>query len=148
MMMTTPTPPYDILLVEDDDGDAILIEDALPASVGSRRLTRAVDGIAALELLRGPTGYRPDLIVLDLNLPRMSGSELLAILKQDRDFVTIPVVVLATSQEPDSIIDAYRKHANAYVTKPVNHEAFAQAVRSLGSFFLDTAHISRPPEGF
>ena len=145
-MTAVPPPPYDILLVEDDDADALLVEEALPAALGTRRLTRVVDGIDALELLRGPAGYRPDLIILDLNMPRMNGNELLAILKQDPDLVTIPVVILTTSQEPDGIADAYRKHANAYVTKPVGLDAFTRAVRSLDSFFLDTAYISRPPE--
>jgi CheY-like chemotaxis protein len=144
--MTVPTPLYDILLVEDDDADAMLIEEALTVRREARRLTRVVDGVAALELLRGADGYRPDLIVLDLNMPRMNGNELLAILKRDPDFVAIPIVVLTTSQEPDSVIDAYQHHTNAYVTKPVNFDAFTEAVRSLDSFFLETARIARPEQ--
>lgn len=140
----TAAPPYEILLVEDDDADAILIEEALPERAGTRRLTRVADGVDALELLRGPAGYRPDLIILDLNMPRMNGHELLVILKQDPDFVTIPIVILTTSQEPGSIVDAYQNHTNAYVAKPVNLDEFTRAVRSLDSFFLDTARIARP----
>ena len=141
--MAAIAPLYDILLVEDDDADAILIEEALLVRAGDRRITRAADGLDALECLRGPVRYRPDLILLDLNMPRMNGSELLAILKQDPYFKTIPIVVLTTSDAPADIIDAYRRHTNAYVTKPVTLEAFMKVVRSMDSFFLETAR--KPP---
>jgi CheY-like chemotaxis protein len=144
--MSVPAPPFEILLVEDDDADALLIEEALAVRAEARRLVRVVDGVAALELLRGPAGYRPDLIVLDLNMPRMNGHELLAVLKEDPAFMTIPVVVLTTSQEPGSVIDAYRHHTNAYITKPVNFDAFVEAVRSLDAFFLETARVIRPEQ--
>lgn len=140
--MTIPALPHDILLVEDDDSDAMLIDEALAVRGGARRLTRVTDGVDALELLRGPTGYRPDLIILDLNMPRMNGNELLAILKQDPEFRAIPIVILTTSQLPGSVIDAYRNHTNAYVAKPVSLDAFIEAVRSVDSFFLDTANLS------
>lgn len=86
---------------------------------------------------------RPDLIVLDLNMPRMNGRDLLRILKTDKNLQTIPVVVLTTSTAPDDVADAYSSHANAYVTKPVNLEEFEQAVQSINAFNLDTA--TRPP---
>ncbi|WP_392961245.1 response regulator [Streptomyces sp. LN245] len=141
-MMTTPARPFDVLLVEDDMADALLIEEAL-SERGARNLVQVTDGVAALEYLRAPASVRPDLIVLDLNMPRMNGRDLLRILKTDESFQTIPVVVLTTSTAPDDVADAYSSHANAYVTKPVNLEEFEQAVQSIDAFYLDTA--TRPP---
>ncbi|MFD3680145.1 response regulator [Streptomyces sp. NPDC058613] len=140
-MMTTPDRPFDVLLVEDDIADAMLIEEAL-SERGARNLVQVTDGVAALEHLRAPGSVRPDLIVLDLNMPRMNGRDLLRVLKSDADLQTIPVVVLTTSAAPDDIVGAYSSHANAYVTKPVNLEEFEQAVQSIDAFYLDTA--SRP----
>lgn len=136
--MITTARPYDVLLVEDDLADAMLIQDAL-AERGARNLTQVEDGIAALDYLRDPANPQPDLIVLDLNMPRMNGRELLAILKDDSELRAIPVVVLTTSAAPDDVADAYSRHANAYVTKPVNLEDFEAAVRSIDAFYLDTA---------
>ncbi|MFE3547990.1 response regulator [Streptomyces kronopolitis] len=145
MNALTSERPYSVLLVEDDPADAMLIEDALVERGMARSLNQAVDGVAALEYLRDPANDRPDLIVLDLNMPRMNGRELLAVLKDDADLCSIPVVVLTTSAAPDDINDAYRQHANAYVTKPVNLDDFVRAVHSIDAFFLDTAaKISRP----
>ncbi|MEV7468102.1 response regulator [Streptomyces kronopolitis] len=145
MNALTSERPYSVLLVEDDPADAMLIEDALVERGMARSLHQAVDGVAALEYLRDPANDRPDLIVLDLNMPRMNGRELLAVLKDDADLCSIPVVVLTTSAAPDDINDAYRQHANAYVTKPVNLDDFVRAVHSIDAFFLDTAaKISRP----
>ncbi|MCX4776073.1 response regulator [Streptomyces sp. NBC_01264] len=138
MTMNDPARPFDVLLVEDDIADAMLIEEAL-SERGARNLVQATDGVAALEHLRDPDSPRPDLIVLDLNMPRMNGRDLLRILKNDADLQTIPVVVLTTSSAPDDVVGAYTSHANAYVTKPVNLEEFEQAVQSIDSFYLDTA---------
>ncbi|MCY0945511.1 response regulator [Streptomyces antarcticus] len=140
-MTTTPARPFDVLLVEDDMADALLIEEAL-SERGARNLVQVTDGVAALEHLRTPGSVRPDLIVLDLNMPRMNGRDLLKVLKADEDLQTIPVVVLTTSSAPDDVVGAYSSHANAYVTKPVNLEEFEQAVQSIDAFYLDTA--SRP----
>ncbi|MFC1403842.1 MULTISPECIES: response regulator [Streptacidiphilus] len=129
----------DILLVEDDAADAMLIEEALLGHGLARNLHKAVDGVAALEHLRTPGVDRPDLIVMDLNMPRMNGLELLAVLKADEQLKVIPVVVLTTSSAPQDIAGAYRSHANAFITKPVTLDEFAQAVRSIDAFFLDTA---------
>ncbi|MFE7187063.1 response regulator [Streptomyces erythrochromogenes] len=142
-MMTTPARPFDVLLVEDDMADALLIEEAL-SERGARNLVQVTDGVAALEHLRAPGSPRPDLIVLDLNMPRMNGRDLLRVLKNDDDFQTIPVVVLTTSSAPDDVSGAYSSHANAYVTKPVNLEEFEQAVQSIDSFYLDTVTRPRP----
>ncbi|MFS8198454.1 response regulator [Streptomyces sp. CWNU-52B] len=141
--MTTPARPFDVLLVEDDIADAMLIEEAL-SERGARNLVQVTDGVAALEHLRAPGTPRPDLIVLDLNMPRMNGRDLLKVLKSDDDLQTIPVVVLTTSTAPDDVTGAYSSHANAYVTKPVNLEEFEQAVQSIDAFYLDTATRPRP----
>ncbi|KUL47459.1 response regulator [Streptomyces sp. A1499] len=142
-MIATPARPFDVLLVEDDVADAMLIEEAL-SERGARNLVQVTDGVAALEHLRDPDAARPDLIVLDLNMPRMNGRELLKVLKADDDLQTIPVVVLTTSSAPDDVNGAYSSHANAYVTKPVNLEEFEQAVQSIDAFYLDTATRPRP----
>ncbi|MET9361702.1 response regulator [Streptomyces sp. NPDC006632] len=141
-MNTVPAHPSAVLLVEDDIADAMLIEEAL-SQRGARNLVQVTDGVAALEHLRDPDSVRPDLIVLDLNMPRMNGRELLRVLKSDEDLQTIPVVVLTTSAAPDDVTGAYTSHANAYVTKPVNLEEFEQAVQSIDAFYLETT--TRPP---
>ncbi|MFJ9523405.1 response regulator [Kitasatospora sp. NPDC101801] len=140
--VTSPARPLDVLLVEDDLADAMLIEEALTGR-GARNLVQVTDGVAALEHLRTAGATRPDLIVLDLNMPRMNGRELLKVLKNDEDLRTIPVVVLTTSSAPDDVSGAYGSHANAYVTKPVNLDDFERAVQSIDSFYLDTA--TQPP---
>lgn len=142
-MAAAATRPYDVLLVEDDVADAMLIQDAL-AERGARNLTQVPDGISALDYLRDPDNERPDLIVLDLNMPRMNGREFLAVVKEDPELRTIPVVVLTTSAAPDDVTGAYQHHANAYVTKPVNLEEFEAAVRSIDVFYLDIA--VKPPK--
>ncbi|MGW0659488.1 response regulator [Streptodolium elevatio] len=131
---------YDILLVEDDAADAVLIQEAL-SERDTRAITRVPDGVAALEYLRDPSTTTPDLIVLDLNMPRMSGRELLHVLKNDEELKAIPVVVLTTSGAPEDVAASYRNHSNAYVTKPMNLDDFARAVRSIDAFFLDTATL-------
>ncbi|KAB2976931.1 response regulator [Streptomyces sp. SS1-1] len=143
MAAAAATRPYDVLLVEDDAADALLIQDALTER-GTRNITQVSDGIAALEFLRDQGNERPDLIVLDLNMPRMNGREFLAVVKEDPELRTIPVVVLTTSAAPDDVTGAYRHHANAYVTKPVNLDEFEAAVRSIDSFYLDIA--VKPPK--
>ncbi|GGZ65261.1 response regulator [Streptomyces subrutilus] len=134
---------YDVLLVEDDAADVLLIEEALHEHGLPRTITQVDDGLAALAHLQDPAAPRPDLIVLDLNMPRMNGRELLAVLKADEDLALIPVVVLTTSNAPDDIHGAYQQRANAYVTKPVNLDEFVEAVRSIDDFFLSTA--AHPP---
>ena len=143
-MTATAARPFDILLVEDDAADAMLIRDVLLERAPEHSVTRAEDGLAALQRLNDPGLPRPDLIVLDLNMPRMNGHELLEILKQDEALKAIPVVVLSTSQAPQDIVGAYRRHANAYIAKPVNLDQFVQAVRGIDAFFLRIA--SRIPQ--
>ncbi|MFD3524840.1 response regulator [Streptomyces sp. NPDC058653] len=131
--------PYNVLLVEDDPADALLIEDALIERGMGRSIAKVPDGLAALEYLRDSANGRPDLIILDLNMPRMNGRELLAALKKDEVLGSIPVVVLTTSAAPDDIADAYRQHANAYVAKPINLTEFIESVQGIDAFFLETA---------
>ncbi|MFE5191436.1 response regulator [Streptomyces sp. NPDC056628] len=143
MAAAAATHPYNVLLVEDDAADALLIQDALTER-GTRNITQVSDGIDALEFLRDQANERPDLIVLDLNMPRMNGREFLAVVKEDPELRTIPVVVLTTSAAPDDVTGAYHHHANAYVTKPVNLDEFEAAVRSIDAFYLDIA--VKPPK--
>ncbi|MGW0660912.1 response regulator [Streptodolium elevatio] len=145
--MPTAIPPsgYSVLMVEDDDADAMLVEEAMASADGAARsIHREPDGVAALARLRDRSAPRPDLIMLDLNMPRMNGHEFLKVVKADDDLKTIPVVVLTTSQAPDDITAAYRDHGNAYVTKPVNLDDFARAVHSIDRFFLDTITLPTP----
>lgn len=137
--MQAVTGPFDILLVEDDPADALLIEGALSDPRPGRAVARVGDGIAALERLRDPAHARPDLIIMDLNMPRMNGHELLAVLKSDRELGVIPVVVLTTSNAPGDIGAAYAGHANAYVSKPIDLDELVDAVGRIYSFFHDTA---------
>jgi CheY-like chemotaxis protein len=141
-----PQHSYEVLLVEDDEADALLVEEALSAKGTVRSIARATDGVAALEHLRSPDTRVPDLIVLDLNMPRMNGRELLGVLKDDPELCLIPVVVLTTSATPDDVTAAYRQHANAYVTKPVNLDDFLQAVQGIDDFFLETATVPTKDE--
>ncbi|MFI0896441.1 response regulator [Streptomyces sp. NPDC020983] len=143
MNSLAPRHAYHVLLVEDDPADALLVEEALTGRGIEREITRADDGIEALDHLRNPDNPRPDLIVLDLNMPRMNGRELLGVLKEDGDLRTIPVVVLTTSATPADVSSAYERHANAYVTKPVNLDDFLESVRSIDQFFLETATVPR-----
>ncbi|GJF30374.1 response regulator [Kitasatospora sp. NE20-6] len=138
MITLAPGRPYRVLLVEDDLADAMLIEEALEEKA-QREIVRVSNGQAALERLREQGTPLPDLIVLDLNMPRMSGRELLDVIKVDENLKSIPVVVLTTSAAPDDVSGAYRRHANAYVTKPVELDDFTRAVQSIDSFYLDTA---------
>jgi CheY-like chemotaxis protein len=140
-MPLIPVRPHGVLLVEDDPADAGFVQEALLRHGPTRSVTRVPDGVAALEHLRDPGRARPDLIVLDLNLPRMDGSVLLATLKNDVSLRAIPVVVFAATTSPARIGDAYRRHANAYVAKPVDPDEFEQAVHRIGAFFLDTAAV-------
>ena len=130
----------EILLVEDNLGDARLTQEALRDSRVLNCLNHVKDGVEALAYLRQERAYadvaRPDLILLDLNLPRMDGRELLAIVKEDPAFQRIPVVVLTTSQAEEDILRSYELRANAYVTKPVAFDEFLSAVRALEEFWL------------
>lgn len=132
-----------VLLVEDSPTDAMMVREILSQVDVRNELHLAEDGIQALEFLRREGTYRdaprPDLILLDLQLPRKNGQEVLAEIKADEDLRTIPVVVLSSSRAESDIMGAYRSFANSYVTKPIDYEDFAEAVRLIQQFWLGLA---------
>nr|WP_042193074.1 response regulator [Kibdelosporangium sp. MJ126-NF4]CEL20544.1 Two-component system response regulator [Kibdelosporangium sp. MJ126-NF4]CTQ89455.1 Two-component system response regulator [Kibdelosporangium sp. MJ126-NF4] len=139
--------PIDILLVEDDPGDVLMTREALSDNKVHNTLHVVSDGVEALRFVRRQPPYedvpRPGLILLDLNLPRRNGQEVLAELKSSEDLRTIPVVVLTTSEAEEDILRSYQSHANAYVTKPVDFEQFVAAVRQIDDFFLTVVKLPR-----
>ena len=139
----------DVLLVEDDPGDVLMTQEAFEEHKLRNRLHVVNDGVAAIAFLRREGAYadvpRPDLILLDLNLPRRDGREVLAEIKSDPDLRQIPVVVLTTSQADEDIVRSYQLHANAYVTKPVDFERFIAVVRQIDEFFVSVVKL--PPRG-
>jgi two-component system, chemotaxis family, response regulator Rcp1 len=139
--------PLEILLVEDSPSDTELTVEALKEAKVHNHLSVVEDGVQALEFLRRQGLFaqapRPDLIMLDLNLPRKDGREVLAEIKADEQLKTIPVVVLTTSRAEQDVLRAYELHANCYVTKPVGFEQFLEVVRSIENFWL--VLVSLPP---
>jgi CheY-like chemotaxis protein len=130
----------DVLLIEDDPGDVLMTKEAFEHYRIRNELHVVGDGEQAIRFLRKDGDYadapRPGLILLDLNLPRRNGHEVLAELKSDPDLLTIPVVVLTTSQAEEDILRSYSLHANAYISKPVDFERFIDVVRQIDDFFL------------
>jgi CheY-like chemotaxis protein len=130
----------DVLMVEDDDGDILMTKEAFEYYKVQNRLHVVTDGEQALQFLRRQGPYadapRPGLILLDVNLPRVSGLEVLAELKNDPELLVIPVVMLTTSRAEEDIVRSYSLHANAFVTKPVDFEHFMEAIRQIDNFFL------------
>ncbi|AEE45730.1 response regulator [Cellulomonas fimi] len=135
----------DVLLVEDDPGDVLMTREAFEHNKVRNRLWVVPDGVSAMEFLRregehaeAPT---PDLILLDLNLPRMDGREVLQALKADESLRSIPVVVLTTSESEEDVLRSYSLHANAYVTKPVDFDRFIDVVRQIDEFFVEVVRL-------
>lgn len=143
------TSSIELLLVEDDPGDAMMTREALNEAKVVHRLHVVDNGEAAIAFLRQEGEYaeapRPDLIFLDLNLPRVDGREVLAFVKGDDSLRRIPLVILTTSDSEDDIARSYDLHANAYVTKPVDFESFLKAVRQVDDFFLTVAKLPPRP---
>lgn len=141
--------PIEILLVEDSLPDIDLTREALADAKVANNLHVARDGVEALEFLRreGPFGDvpRPDIILLDLNMPRMDGREALQHIKQDPDLSHIPVVILTTSQAEEDILRSYKLQASCYITKPVDLEQFLRVVRAVEDFWLSVVRL--PPRG-
>lgn len=141
------TRAIEILLVEDNPGDARLTLEAFKEGKVLNNLTVMKDGVEALEYLRRQGPYtnspRPDLILLDLNLPRKDGREVLEVIKADEGLRRIPVVVLTTSAAEEDIARAYSRHANCYITKPVDLDQFLRVVHSIESFWLSLVKL--PP---
>jgi two-component system, chemotaxis family, response regulator Rcp1 len=132
--------PVEILLVEDSPGDVRLTREALREGKVRNNLSVVPDGVEALAFLRREGRYagspRPDVILLDLNMPRMDGRQVLATIKADDDLRRIPVVVLTTSRDEHDILQSYNLHANCYITKPVDLDQFINVVRSIEGFWL------------
>ncbi len=141
--------PIEVLLVEDDPGDVLMTQEAFEEHKVRNNLTVVGDGTEAIAYLRREGQYadvaRPDLVLLDLNLPRRDGREVLAEIKSDPDLRQIPVVVLTTSQADEDIARSYQLHANAYVTKPVDFDRFIAVVRQIDEFFVSVVKL--PPRG-
>jgi chemotaxis family two-component system response regulator Rcp1 len=147
----TPTPnasrgePIEVLLVEDSPDDADLTIDALRNGRVRNRITHVEDGVAAMAVLRREGKYadapRPDLILLDLNLPRKSGREVLAEVKQDPDLRRIPVVIMTSSDDEKDILAAYNLYVNCYVTKPVDLDQFIGVVKSIEQFWFSIVKL-------
>jgi len=139
--------PVDILLVEDNPGDARLAMEALKASKVSNTLHWAKDGEEAMAFLRQEGEHagmpRPDLVLLDLNLPKKDGREVLADIKSDERLKSIPVVILTTSESEEDILRTYSLHCNCYITKPIDLKQFLKVVESIEDFWLTIVKLPR-----
>ena len=137
--------PIEVLLVEDSPGDVRLTREALRAANAAIHLHVATDGVEAMEFLRREGSQirapRPDLILLDLNLPKMDGREVLAHIKADEGLKTIPTIILTTSEAEADIVKSYQLQANCYLSKPVQLEAFENLVTSINDFWLTKAKL-------
>ncbi len=140
--------PIEILLVEDNPGDVRLTIEALKEGKVANKINVAVDGIEALAFLRREGKYenapKPDLILLDLNLPKKNGREVLAEIKMNTHLKCIPVVILTSSQAEKDIVTTYNLHANCYITKPVDFDQFINVVKSIESFWFSVVKL--PPK--
>ncbi|HEX8804461.1 MAG TPA: response regulator [Acidimicrobiales bacterium] len=150
MTLTDPAEdvrPIEVLLVEDDEGDVVMTREALAEGKVINRLNVVGDGVEAVEYLNRRPPYadatRPDLILLDLNLPRKDGRQVLEDIKNDADLRRIPVIVLTTSAADEDVLRSYDLHANAYVTKPVDFDRFVDVIRQIDDFFISVVRL--PP---
>ena len=137
--------PIEILLVEDNDGDIVLTKEAFKESKLHNNLSIVKDGVEAISFLKREGNYsdvpRPDIILLDLNLPKKNGVEVLNEIKNHPGLKMIPVVILTCSKNEDDIWETYKKHANCYITKPVDFEKFIHVIKSLNNFWLDIVKL-------
>lgn len=145
--MSAPAQPIEVLLVEDDPGDELMTREAFQDNKIANTLHVVRDGEEALDFLyrrNAHTGApQPDLILLDLNLPKYDGRQVLQQIKSDADLAHIPVVVLTTSSAEEDILRSYKLHANAYVTKPVDLDQFIAAVRQIDEFFVTVVRLPK-----
>ncbi|AWL84875.1 chemotaxis protein CheY [Streptomyces sp. TSRI0445] len=143
--MNTPVQPIEVLLVEDDPGDELMTREAFEDNKIRNTLHVVRDGQEALDFLYRRGEYteapRPDLVLLDLNLPKYDGRQVLEQIKGDPELALIPVVVLTTSSAEEDILRSYKLHANAYVTKPVDLDQFIAAVRQIDEFFVTVVRL-------
>ncbi|GGQ20120.1 CheY-like chemotaxis protein [Actinomadura coerulea] len=144
-MTSTAVQPITVLLVEDDPGDELMTREAFEHNKVGNTLQVVRDGAEALDFLykRGEhaDAPRPDLVLLDLNLPKRDGREVLEEIKSDPELASIPVVVLTTSSAEEDILRSYKLHANAYVTKPVDFDQFIKAIRQIDDFFVTVVRL-------
>jgi len=145
MMNLEQASPIELLLVEDSPSDTELTVEALAGGKIANHLSIVEDGVQAMEFLRRQGAYahapRPDLILLDLNLPRKDGREVLAEIKTDANLKTIPVVVLTSSDADADVLRAYELHTNCFITKPVDFHQFLQVVKAIESFWLTVVKL-------
>ncbi|MFJ5222769.1 response regulator [Streptomyces sp. NPDC088400] len=143
--MNMPAQPIEVLLVEDDAGDELMTREAFEDNKIRNTLHVVRDGQEALDFLYRRGDYeeapRPDLVLLDLNLPKYDGRQVLEEIKTDPELASIPVVVLTTSSAEEDILRSYKLHANAYVTKPVDLDQFIAAVRQIDEFFVSVVRL-------
>ena len=137
--------PIELLLVEDSEPDVRLTVEALHEAKVKNRLSVVEDGVEAMDFLLRRNGYeqapRPDLIFLDLNLPRKDGRQVLSEIKSDPSLKRIPVVILTTSKDEEDVLRAYDQHANCYITKPVDFNRFLEVVKSIEQFWLTVVRL-------
>ena len=140
---------HDVLLVEDDPGSVLITREAFEVSQSPGKLHVVGDGELAMEFLHQAHGFtgapRPSLILLDINLPRRSGLEVLAEVKASEHLLTIPVVMLSTSQDEADVLRSYQLHANAYIAKPATFDLFAEVIRQVTNLFLSLAMLPADP---
>jgi CheY-like chemotaxis protein len=145
MTQSLPGRAIEVLLVEDDPGDVLMTKEAFEDYKLNNTLHVVNDGAEAMDFLRRQGEHadapRPDLVLLDLNLPRMDGREVLQAIKSDPELASIPVVVLTTSEAEEDVLRSYSLHANAYVTKPVDFDRFIQVVRQIDDFFVTVVRL-------
>ena len=145
MPLSQPARQIEVLLVEDDPGDVLMTREAFEVHKVTNHLHVVQDGVDAMAFLRQEGDYtdapRPDLVLLDLNLPRMDGREVLQAIKSDAALANIPVVVLTTSEAEEDVLRSYQLHANAYVTKPVDFQRFIDVVRQIDDFFVSVVRL-------
>lgn len=140
--MVKKSRPVNILLIEDNPGDVRLTKEAFEQVVIAHQLDVVMDGVEAIKFLKKEDNYEhektPDLILLDFNLPKKDGREVLQEIKADNRFLHIPVIVLTTSQADSDILKSYNLHANCYVNKPVDYDQFHQVIKRIEEFWMDT----------
>ena len=133
-----------ILLVDDNEGDILLTREALDDARIINKISIAYDGLEAIRFLKkGPSSNQPDLILLDINLPKMNGTEVLGIIKSDPDLKRIPVIMLTTSSAEKDILASYDNHANCYITKPVDLDRFMSVVRTIEDFWISIVKLPK-----
>ncbi len=145
MILQRPEIPYEILLVEDDPGNVLLTQEALNEGKYHITVNDVADGVAAMAFLHRKPPYanavRPDLVLLDLNMPGKDGRQVLAEIKADPDLRSIPVVILTTSGAEEDVLRSYDLHANAYVQKPLDMDQFVNVIKTFDEFFLSVVRL-------